>query len=160
MATLNLILQSLHSIARWGVVILGLIAVIRAISGWLGNKPFTAADNRGGMLFTMVFDIQILLGLILFFSKGWFGVLTADFGAAMSNGATRFFTLEHPSLMLLAVILAHIGRAKSKKAESDKTKHARAALWYGLSYVILLASIPWPFMANARPWLRLFGISF
>lgn len=160
MATFNLILQSLHSIARWGVVILGLIAVIRAFSGWLGNKPFTTADNKVGLLFTMVLDIQILLGVILFFTKGWFGVLTADFGAAMSTGATRYFTLEHPSLMLLAVVFAHIGRSQSKKAETDLKKHARAARWYALSYVILLASIPWPFVENARPWLRLFGISF
>lgn len=160
METLNLIVQSLHNIARWGVVIMGLIAVIRAFSGWLGKKPFTAADNKVGLLFTMVLDVQILLGVTLFFTKGWLGVLTADFGAAMTTGATRFFTLEHPLMMLLAVVFAHIGRAQSKKVEPDLKKHARAAVWYLLSYVILLASIPWPFMANGRPWLRLFGISF
>jgi len=95
----------------------------------VGNKPFTAADNKVGLLFTMVFDIQILLGLIIFFTKGWFGVLTADFGAAMSNGATRFFTLEHPSLMLLAVIFAHIGRAKSKR--QNRTKRSMPRQRYG-----------------------------
>jgi len=159
-ATLNLIIQSLHNIARWGVVILGVIVLIRAFSGWFGNKSFTAADNKVGLLFTMVFDIQVLLGLILFFTKGWLGVLTADFGAAMSTGATRYFTLEHPLMMLLAVVFAHVGRSQSQKADTDLKKHARAARWYLLSFVVLLASIPWPFMANARPWLRLFGISF
>lgn len=160
MEVINLILQSLHSIARWGVLILGLIAIIRAFLGWSGKKAFTAADNKVGFLYTLALDIQILLGLGLFFSKGWFGVLTADFGAAMGTGATRFFSLEHPLMMLAAVAFAHIGRKQSVKAEPDVKKHARAALWYFLSFIVLLASIPWPFMANARPWLRLFGITF
>ncbi len=124
----------------------------------MGNKPFTAADNKVGLLFTMVFDIQILLGLIIFFTKGWFGVLTADFGAAMSNGATRFFTLEHPSLMLLAVIFAHIGRAKSKR--QNRTKRSMPRQRYGTGCPTSSAGIhPLAVLANGRPWLRLFGIS-
>lgn len=160
MSTLNLIVQSLHNIARWGVVILGIIAIIRALAGWLGKKPFTAADNKAGMLYTIVFDIQILLGIILYFSKGWFGVLTADFGAAMSTSATRLFSIEHLLLMIVAAAVAHMGRSLSRKAASDNKKHSRAALLYLLSFVILLAGIPWPFLESGRPWLRLFGISF
>lgn len=160
MATFNLIIQSLHNIARWGVVILGVIALIRAFSGWFGNKAFTAADHKAGALYTRALDIQVLLGVILFLTKGWLGVLTADFGAAMSTGATRYFTLEHPLMMFLAIVFAHVGRSQSNKADTDLKKHARAARWYLLSFVIMLASIPWPFMENARPWLRLFGISF
>jgi len=160
MSTLNLIVQSFHNIARWGVVILGLIAIIRALVGWLGKKPFTTADNKAGMFYTMVFDVQILLGLILYFSKGWFGVLTADFGAAMSASATRYFAIEHLLMMIVAAAVAHIGRSLSRKASTDSKKHSRAALLYLLSFVILLAAIPWPFLESGRPWLRLFGISF
>jgi hypothetical protein len=36
----------------------------------------------------------------------------------------------------------------------------RAALWYGLSYLLMLAAVPWPFTAAGRPWLRLFGLTF
>lgn len=160
MSTFNLIIQTLHNIGRWGVVILAVIAIIRAFSGWFGKKTFTAADNKAGFLYTMALDIQVLLGLILYFSKGWFGVLTTDFGAAMSSSGTRFFAIEHLLVMIAAVAIAHIGRSQSRKAESDVKKHSRAALWYLISFIVLLASIPWPFMANARPWLRLFGISF
>lgn len=160
MSTLNLIVQSLHSIARWGVVILGVLAIIRGLMGWLGKKPFTSTDNKVGMLYTIALDVQILLGLILYFSKGWFGVLTADFGAAMSTGATRFFSIEHLLLMIVAVAVAHMGRSLSRKASTDSKKHSRAALLYLLSFIILLAGIPWPFLESGRPWLRLFGISF
>lgn len=159
METFNLIIQTLHNIARWGIVILGLIALVRAFSGWFGKKAYTSGDNRTGMLYNMVFDVQILLGIILYVSKGWFGVLTADFGAAMS-ASTRFFAIEHLLMMFLAAIAAHIGRSQARKAVEAVQKHRRAALWYFLSFVLILAAVPWPFMANARPWLRLFGFSF
>lgn len=160
MSTFNLIIQTLHNIGRWGVVILALIAIIRAFAGWAGRKEFTAADGKAGFLYTMALDIQVLLGLILYFSKGWFGVLTADFGAAMSSSGTRFFAIEHLVIMIAAVAVAHIGRAQAGKTQSDVKKHSRAALWYLLSFIVLLTAIPWPFMAAGRPWLRLFGISF
>ena len=160
MSTVNLVVQTLHNLTRWGVVILGLIAIIRAISGWLGKKEYTPADNRAGMLYTIAFDIQFLLGIILYFSKGWFGVLTADFNVAMSSVGTRFFTIDHLLMMVGALALAHVGRAFSRKAADAARKHRSVAIWYGLSFVLMLAAVPWPFTASARPWLRLFGISF
>jgi len=159
METFNLIIQTLHSLARWGLVIIGLIAIFRSFSGWMGKKEFTAADNQAGMLYTMVFDIQLLLGILLYLSKGWFGVLTADFSAAMSTG-TRFFAVEHLLMMILAAAAAHVGRSQARKAAEAVQKHRRAALWYFLSFVLMLAAVPWPFTTNARPWLRLFGFSF
>jgi hypothetical protein len=158
--TFNLIVQTLHNLARWGIVILGLIAIIRAFSGWLGKKEYTPADNRAGMLYTMVFDVQLLLGTILYFSKGWFGVLTADFSRALSSAGTRFFTADHLLLMLAALIAAHVGRSLSRKAADGVRKHRSAAIGFTLSFVLMLAAVPWPFTESARPWLRLFGISF
>lgn len=159
MDTFNVILQTLHNLGRWGAVILGLIAIWRAFSGWLSKKDYTVADNRAGMLFNIVFDVQLLLGIFLYFSKGWFGVLTADFSAAMSSG-TRFFAIEHLVMMVVAAAAAHIGRSQSRKATEAINKHRRAAIWFALSFVLMLAAVPWPFMATARPWLRLFGFSF
>ena len=160
MSTINLIVQTLHNLTRWGIVILGLVAIIRAFAGWFGKKEYTPADNRAGMLYTIAFDIQFLLGVILYFSKGWFGVLTADFNAAMSAVQTRFFAIDHLVLMLAALICAHVGRALSRKAANAARKHRSVAMWYALSFAFMLAAVPWPFTASARPWLRLFGISF
>ena len=42
------IFLTLHNILRWVVVIAGLVTVIRALAGWLGNRPFTRADNSAG----------------------------------------------------------------------------------------------------------------
>ncbi|MFN7035995.1 MAG: hypothetical protein ACK4SN_06465 [Bellilinea sp.] len=160
MSTLNLILQSLHNLTRWALVIFGIIVIVRGFIGWQRGRRFNQDDNRFGMLYTSFFDVQLLLGLVLYFTKGWFGVLTADFAAAMRASGTRFFAIEHFLLMFIALVVAHVTRSRSRKAASDALKHRWAAFGYLASFVLMLAAIPWPFLAYGRPWLRLFGLQF
>jgi hypothetical protein len=153
-------LLTFHNIARWLVIIFALIAIIRAFSGWFGRKDWTGGDNRAGLLYTIILDIQLLVGVILYV---WPGIYLSRFmtnpAAAMADHETRFYVIEHLIMMVLAVILAHVGRALSKRAPEAIRKHRRAAIWYTLSLLIILASIPWPFMASiGRPWLRVFGL--
>lgn len=158
MSTLNLILQTLHNLTRWVVIILAVIALASAFSGWLGKKTYTSADARSGSLYAGLFDLQLLLGVILFFTKGWFGVLAADMGAAMSTASVRFFAVEHWLVMIVALIFAHVGVGAAKKAATDRLKFRRSALWFALSFLLMLAAIPWPGMAAARPLFRFFGL--
>ena len=76
----------------------------------------------------------------------------------MRNGYFRFFGIEHILLMLVAMILAHVGRALSRKALSDEKKHKQAAIWYSLALLLVLVAIPWPFSTHPAPWLRLFTV--
>jgi hypothetical protein len=57
--------------------------------------------------------------------------------------------------VLVAVVLAHIGRAHSRKAATLVARHRNAFIFYGLAIVAVLVAIPWPFMAHARPLFRL-----
>jgi hypothetical protein len=149
---------SLHSILRWVVLILGLIAVIRALIGWLGSSQWETIDDRLGLAFTTSMDLQLLLGLLLYFvlsplTRGAF----QNFGAAMSNANLRFWAVEHFVVMIVAVILAHIGRSQSRKAEEPTAKHKRAAIFFGLALIAVLVAVPWPFLASGggRPWIRI-----
>lgn len=142
----------LHNIIRWAVLILGLLAIVRAFLGWTGKKPWTGLDNRLGLFFTISLDVQLLLGLLLY------GVLSpittgafADFGAAMSDPSARFWLVEHIFTMVVAVVLAHVGRSLSKKAPTDVAKHQRAAIFFTLALLLVLAGIPW-----SRPFLPAF----
>jgi hypothetical protein len=152
---------TLHNITRWFVIVFAVLALVRAFSGWSGKKPWVKADDRASMLFTSFLDLQLLLGLVLYiflspFPKAAF----TDFGAAMGNAATRFYAVEHVSMMLVAVVLAHVGRAVAKKAPDALAKFRRTATWFTLSIVVVLLMIPWPFMPDyGRPLLRLFGIT-
>ena len=96
----------------------------------------------------------MLLGLVLYFGGEWFNNMKR-FGEIKSDAALRFFSLEHAAMMLLAWVLVHVGRTAVKKAPTDAAKHKRMLLFFGIAFVLILASIPWPFReAIARPWVR------
>ncbi|MBC9912433.1 hypothetical protein [Chitinophaga varians] len=136
----------LHSILRWAIVLAGLWAVIRAFKGVSGKTPFTVADNKAGLFFMIFCDIQLLVGLLLYFvfsEKAKAGL--ANMGAAMKDPVARFFTVEHTLMAVIAIALVHIGKSKVKKATSDAQKHKLALIFYGIAFILILALIPWPF---------------
>ena len=148
------ILLPIHSIVRWLLVIAVVVAVARAFMGWFGKKAFTALDNKIGLAFTSLLDLQLLIGLILYVISPILQTAFQNFGGAMGNTQMRFFAVEHILMMVIAVVLAHVGRALSKKAPTDLLKHRRAAIWFGLALLVMLLAIPWPFSPVARPWIR------
>lgn len=148
------ILLPIHSIVRWLLVIAVVVAVARAFMGWFGKKAFTALDNKIGLAFTSLMDLQLLIGLILYVISPILQTAFQNFGGAMGNTQMRFFAVEHILMMVIAVVLAHVGRALSKKASTDLLKHRRAAIWFGLALLVMLLAIPWPFSPVSRPWIR------
>lgn len=159
MEFLNQLLLTLHNLTRWIFVIIAIVVLLQAFQGWFGKKAYSDKNRKLAVMYTGIFDLQILFGLILFFSKGWGTVLMNGGGDVMSTAAVRFFIVEHWMIMLLAAILAHIGSSQVKKATTDLQKFRRTAIWFGISFILVLAAIPWPGMAAGRPLLRLFGIS-
>jgi len=157
----NLIL-GLHNLTRWVVLAAALYALWRAYRGWFGKREWLKADDRIGLIYVSVFDTQVLLGLILFFFFSLSGAVTLNnFGTAMANPVDRFFGLEHLLFMVVALGLAHAGRALARKAQAAEGKHKRAALFFTASLVVVIMGIPWEGLPDiGRPLFRFFGISF
>jgi hypothetical protein len=146
----------LHSLVRWFILLFGLWTIINALTGVFSKRPFTAGDNRSNLFFMISCDIQLLIGLILYFGGVWFSLLKNNADMVMHNSSTRFFAVEHETAMILAWLLVHIGRSSVKKATSDASKHSRMLVFFGLAFILILISIPWPFRQEiARPWFRL-----
>jgi hypothetical protein len=147
-----------HSWLRWVVLVLALVSLLRAVQGFRGGRDFGASDERVGKLFLMSVDIQLLLGLILyaFLSPVTHGAF-ADFGAAMKDRVMRFWAVEHSSLMLLAVVVAHVGRVRGKKLGAAAARHKTTLITVGVFLLLVLLAFPWPGLAQARPLLR-FGM--
>ena len=61
------------------------------------------------------------------------------------------------SPMLLAISIAQVGYSISKRATTDRARFLRAAIAYSLAGLLILASIPWPFMKYGRPLFPSFG---
>lgn len=153
---MNSTLIVLHSLLRWAVVILGLWAVLSSLSGMLSGKSYTASNNRTGLFYMISCDIQLLIGLLLYFGNGWFGKLQ-QFSQIKTDPYSRFFALEHLSMMLLAWLLVHLGRVFIKKAGTDAARHRRTLIYYGVSLLLIFAAIPWPFRtALGKGWIAWF----
>ena len=134
----------IHSWLRWAVLAAGLAAVARG----------GAQGSSTGRWFTILLDVQMLIGLLLYFVLSPFTTAAlGDFGAAMKTPQLRFFAVEHVFGMVIGITLAHIGAAKIKKAP-DARRGKLALIFYGLALVAILASIPWPGMPAGRPLFR------
>lgn len=140
-------LITVHSILRWLVLITLVYAIFRAFKGKQSQSAYASADNQAGLFAMISCDIQLLIGLILYFvgGLGLKNIQANGMGFVMSNAMSRFFAVEHISMMLLAIVLVHIGRSRSKKAATDGAKHNTVFIFYTIALVLILASIPWPF---------------
>lgn len=144
-----------HSYLRWVVLALALLALLRAIAGWQGRGLFTPADDRAGRFFTVAFDLQFMVGLLLY--AGLSPITRAamqDFGGAMRDSVLRFWAVEHIFGMVVALTLAHVGRSKTRRLSNATARHKAAAIYFGLALLIMLITIPWPGMPAGRALFR------
>lgn len=146
----------LHGLIRWLILIFAFWTVISAISGLAAKREYKISDSRSNFFFMLGMDIQLLIGLILYFTSGWFESLK-HIGESMKDPMVRFFTIEHSLMMIIAWVLVHAGRVSVKKAATSHLKFKKTLLFFGIALLIILIAIPWPFReAIARPWFRWF----
>ncbi len=133
-----------HNMFRWLVLIVLILAIYFASSKWAKKGKWNKKDNVAGLLLVIFIDIQFLIGIILYaFVSPLTQAAFADFGAAMKNSNLRFYAVEHILMMFIALVLVHIGRAKSKRNPIAWKKHRTAAIFYGIALLVILAAIPW-----------------
>jgi hypothetical protein len=131
------IFKDLHSGFRYIVFILILLAIIQSLLGWLGKRPYTEV-NRKINLFTLISaHTQLLIGIVLYFLSPF-----VQFnGNTMKDATTRYFTVEHWVMMLIAIALITIGHSKAKKKETSESKHKTVAIFYTIAFFVILVAI-------------------
>ena len=144
----------LHSWSRWFVLIFGLIAVYRAYVGWTGRRPFLKADNGMGAAFSGFVWLQIIIGLGLYFGLSPYGLKAMKVAGAMKDPTARFFGMEHVAIMILAAIVAQVGRIVVKKTGDETLKHKKAFMYFGVALVLVVIMIPWGIWNPYRPLFR------
>ena len=87
--------------------------------------------------------LQLIFGLLLYMMRGWMDMLGEE--GTMTNSHTRFFAVEHISIMIVAIVLGTLGHSLSKRATGSQAKFKRQALFFGLCLLLVLCGIPWPF---------------
>ncbi len=138
-------IQFLHSYWAYLVLVVLVLATVNALIKFFGDKEFDAKDFRISLFTLITMHIQLLLGIILFFTKDYFTTIdeTGGMGEVMKNSELRNLIVEHPLTMIIAVALVTIGYSKSKKKLTSKPKFKTIAIFYTLALVLVLAKIPW-----------------
>jgi hypothetical protein len=136
---------TLHSACRWLVLLSLGYAIYRAYSGFTSGRPFTKTDDAVRHWTATLAHIQLLLGMALFVSSP---VVKANFASLRATGFTlnaAFFSILHPLLMLVSVVLVTIGSALAKRRPTAQAQFKTMLLWYGVALLSIFLFISWPF---------------
>jgi hypothetical protein len=137
-------LLTIHSIIRWVMLLVLLAGILRAWMGLRGNRPWSALENRLELAATIIMDLQLLIGLLLYFifspitNQIWTNLMEA-----FSLPAFQFFGVFHPLFMIAAAVALHVMRRKNKTSATDRQKHRLDAAFYVLSLLLIMLAIPW-----------------
>jgi hypothetical protein len=137
------LLKHTHSGLRWLLLAFIIFAISNAFMKRKSATEYSKSDNMP-VLMTLIFThLQILIGLILYFMSP-----KVSFHAGfMKEAASRFYGIEHISMMLIAVILITIGYSKAKRQTDISKKYNTVFVYYLIGFIIMMVSIPWPFRA-------------
>jgi hypothetical protein len=136
-------LLAIHSLVRWVVLILAVVALLRARKGLNGGIEYATGAKQSLAIFTMSLHLQLVLGLILFGTSPLTRGAMKDMGAAMRDPGTRFFIAEHPTLMIAGVVVATLTGVIARRGPDDAVRHRRAAIGIALALGLMLAGMPW-----------------
>jgi Na+/H+-dicarboxylate symporter len=136
-------MKDIHSYWAYLVLAILIFAVVNAIIGFTQKKQFTDKDVRIGLFTLIVAHIQLLIGLVWYFMSPWFEMLKTDAASVMKDKAARLLAIEHPIIMILAIVFITIGWSKHKKKTEDAAKFKTFAIFYGIALVLILSKIPW-----------------
>jgi hypothetical protein len=133
----------LHSFLRWVILILLLVALYQAFSKKEGIK-------KTSLWLMISAHMMLLIGLYQLF-LGRFGISKGlpEGVELMKNSFYRFYWVEHPLLMVLAIGVITVARGKAK------ILNYKATGWLLLiALIFLLVAIPWPFreVGTGRTW--------
>lgn len=132
-------MKTIHSYWAYIALVILIIAVINAIMGYTSKREFKDKDLRISLFTLIVIHIQLLIGLGWYFMSPWYKSMKVN-GIDATN---RLLAVEHPILMLLAIIFITIGWSKHKKQTGDVGKFKKIAVFYGIALLLILSRIPW-----------------
>ena len=131
--TLYSFLLHLHSGFRYIVLLLVLLAIIRAWLGWLGKVAYSESHRKLNLFGMISVHTKLLIGILLYFVSPF-----VKFGSdTMKDATTRYWTVEHLTGMLIAIALITIGHARSKRGATSDAKHKSIAIFYTLALIII-----------------------
>lgn len=131
-------MKDIHS--YWAYIVLAILifTVVNAVIGLKQKKEFTDKDLRLGLFTLIVSHLQLLIGFVVYFTGGFYNGLSE-----MKDAPVRLLALEHPLMMIIAIVLITMGWSKHKKKTEGVAKFKTFAIFYGVALLLILSRIPW-----------------
>lgn len=143
---------------RWIILAALGWALWRGARGWRRSEEADARARKHVEICIGVTNIQLLLGGALYlFMTPWLAAVRMSPAASMRDELVRFYAVEHPLTMFVALAVLHVTGARFRSAEVGRVAWRRLTLGFGLATILILASIPWPFWWFGRPLLPFSG---
>ena len=137
-------IKHLHSGWAYLVLLLLIIAFINALMGLTRNKDFKEKDLRLSLFTLIVSHIQLIIGFIMYYVSPFYAHMRKiGMGASMKDATTRLYVVEHPLMMILAIVFITVGFSKHKKKTTNMAKFKTIAVFYGIALLLVLSKIPW-----------------
>ena len=135
------IIKSSHSHSAWlTLAALGIVIFLAAIA-MFEKRPWTLAQYKMALIGLILSHVQILLGLILYFTSPY-GMSNLS-GDTMKDSFARLLAVEHPFVNILAIVLITIGYSKGKKLIGTTGAAKTVFIYYGLGLLLILSRIPY-----------------
>lgn len=128
-------LLKLHSGIRYIALMLLVASVVWAIYGLFTKKEYTESQRKTALFAMISAHTQLLVGLLLYFMSPMVNF------SAIKVPEVRYWTMEHSTMMIFALVLITIGHVKAKKLKKDLDKHKKIVLFYGLALVVIVAAL-------------------
>ena len=134
------IIQHTHSGIMWLAVAALILSVLVSLIKFI--KKEEEVSTSWFRLFhaaKWLLYIQVILGVILLFISQ-----RVVYGEGfMKSSELRFYGMEHPLMMLIAVGLVAIGLFRSKKKTNAVQKNKVVFIYFAIALLIIMFMIPW-----------------
>lgn len=131
-------MKHLHSTLAIILLIALVVSIIITLANYLGNKGY---NRKIALLGFISAHIQLLIGLVIYFVSPL--GLQSFSGENMKNSVSRLYFLEHPLVMILAIVFISVGYIKAKKIEVPRKANSTVLVGYTLGLILILSRIPW-----------------
>ena len=103
----------------------------------------------------LALDLQVLFGLLLYFGLSPFTTAAmSDMAVAVRDPSLRFWSLTHMLTMVIALVAVRAGRVFAMGEPTSSARRNGRCLSFGVALVVMMAGVPWPGLAYARPLFR------
>jgi uncharacterized membrane protein YphA (DoxX/SURF4 family) len=114
------VILTIHSINRWLIVTIALIAAVKYTIGWLGRHDYQSMDLVLMRGLTGSMDLQALLGIILIIGLG-----------------IEAYRIEHLITMVIAIVILHLSALWRNASDGVKYRNNLLVIVLSMLAVVL-----------------------